>query len=287
MSMEVDPVAGPSSSKTGDGGGGSAAGNNPVVLAKGAAAAAAASSSSSGLSVALHPLVIMNISEHWTRTRAQEGRPTQVYGALIGRQEGRRIEIMNSFELDHAEIDGRVVIDRDYYALKEGQFKQVFSEMDFLGWYSTGEAPTESDILVHRQICDINESPLFLQLNPASRAPVASGGDLPVSMYESIIDLITASEAAAASASGSSKEASGDDKSSSSSSGVPQSKPRPGGEARMLFLPLSYTLATEEAERIGLDHVARISGATGDEAQSKVAEHVLVQHSAIKMLASR
>jgi COP9 signalosome complex subunit 6 len=32
-----------------------------------------------------------------------------------------------------------------------------------------------------------------------------------------------------------------------------------GGEATMLFVPLSYTLATEEAERIGLDHVARVA----------------------------
>lgn len=58
------------------------------------------------VSVSLHPLVsypllllprgvtisfycvqvIMNISEHWTRVKAQEGRPVTVYGALIGRQ---------------------------------------------------------------------------------------------------------------------------------------------------------------------------------------------------------
>lgn len=30
------------------------------------------------------------------------------------------------------------------------------------------------------------------------------------------------------------------------------------GEATMLFVPLTYTLATEEAERIGVDHVARM-----------------------------
>lgn len=31
------------------------------------------------------------------------------------------------------------------------------------------------------------------------------------------------------------------------------------GEATMLFVPLTYTLATEEAERIGVDHVVRMS----------------------------
>lgn len=31
------------------------------------------------------------------------------------------------------------------------------------------------------------------------------------------------------------------------------------GDAKMLFVNLSYTLATEEAERIGVDHVVRTS----------------------------
>lgn len=31
------------------------------------------------------------------------------------------------------------------------------------------------------------------------------------------------------------------------------------GEATMLFVPLTYILATEEAERIGVDHVARMA----------------------------
>ncbi len=83
--------------------------------------------------------------------------------------------------------------------------------------------------------------------------------DLPVTMYESIIDIVS-------------------------------------GAARMLFVKLKFTLATEEAERIGLDHVARITnngpaGSSGeaeeDSGPSKVADHIIVQHSAIKMLASR
>lgn len=58
------------------------------------------------------------------------------------------------------------------------------------------------------------------------------------------------------------------------------------GEATMLFVPLTYTLATEEAERIGVDHVARMSSTDAGES-SLVAEHLTAQHSAIKMLHSR
>lgn len=54
----------------------------------------------------------------------------------------------------------------------------------------------------------------------------------------------------------------------------------------MLFVPLVYTLATEEAERIGVDHVARMSSTEAGES-SLVAEHLTAQHSAIKMLHSR
>ena len=44
----------------------------------------------------------------------------KVIGALIGKQKGRSLEIMNSFELVFTVIDS-VVIDRDYYNTKEEQ----------------------------------------------------------------------------------------------------------------------------------------------------------------------
>ncbi|XP_066262063.1 COP9 signalosome complex subunit 6 isoform X1 [Euwallacea similis] len=194
----------------------------------------------------LHPLVIMNVSEHWTRVRAQAERQVpQVFGALIGKQKGRNIEIMNSFELVVNTIGEDTVIDRDYYNMKEEQFKQVFSDMDFIGWYTTGDAPNNSDIKVHKQICEINESPIVMKLNPHDK----NIDHLPVALYESVIDLVS-------------------------------------GEATMLFVPLTYTLAAEEAERIGVDHVARMSSTDSGES-SLVAEHLTAQHSAIKMLHSR
>lgn len=205
----------------------------------------ASSGTVGSVSISLHPLVIMNVSEHWTRLRAQEGTDQLVYGALIGKQKGRNIEIMNSFELLFTCLGDAVIIDRHYYSTKEEQFKQVFSEMDFLGWYTTGDIPNESDINVHQQICKINESPVLLKLDPRPK----NTDQLSVSMYESVIDLVD-------------------------------------GEATMLFVPLTYTLATEEAERIGVDHVARMCSNEQGES-SLVAEHLAAQHSAIKMLHSR
>ncbi|XP_074991216.1 COP9 signalosome complex subunit 6 [Calonectris borealis] len=231
-------AAGASSSAAGSNG----AGGMEVDVA--AAPSVMAGGVTGSVSVALHPLVILNISDHWIRMRSQEGRPGQVIGALIGRQEGRNIEVMNSFELLSHAVDGHVLIDKEYYYTKEEQFKQVFKELEFLGWYTTGGPPDPSDIHVHKQVCEIIESPLFLKLNPMTKHT-----DLPVSVFESVIDIIN-------------------------------------GEATMLFAELTYTLATEEAERIGVDHVARMT-ATGSGENSTVAEHLIAQHSAIKMLHSR
>ena len=97
------------------------------------------------VSVSLHPLVIMNISEHWTRVRAQEAKSTQgsinlckiyymyrfryrislilVLGALIGKQKGRNVEVLNSFELVFLMYDDDIIIDREYYSSKEEQCK--------------------------------------------------------------------------------------------------------------------------------------------------------------------
>ena len=44
-------------------------GDAPNVLASAAA--------TGSVSISLHPLVIMNMSEHWTRVRAQTGKQTQ------------------------------------------------------------------------------------------------------------------------------------------------------------------------------------------------------------------
>ena len=54
----------------------------------------------------------------------------------------------------------------------------------------------------------------------------------------------------------------------------------------MLFVELNYTLATEEAERIGVDHIARVT-TTEQCANSTVSQHLSAQHSSIKMLHSR
>jgi len=216
-----------------------ASGNGLLIVSAGA---------HGSVTVAIHPLVVMNMSEHWTRCKAQNNhQPAEVFGALLGKQEGRHLEVMNSFEMLVEKVEHFSSIDREFFNTREAQYKEVFADLEVLGWYTTGDKPTEIDVGFHRQMCEINEIPLMIKLNPLSK----HHEKLPLFVYESVMDIVE-------------------------------------GEAKMMFLELPYTLATEEAERIGVDHVARLSRAhAGLAEKSVVSEQLLAQQGAIKMLQSR
>nr|KAJ3420806.1 COP9 signalosome complex subunit 6 [Polyrhizophydium stewartii] len=141
----------------------------------------AAQPSSSGLSITLHPLVILNISDQFTRTKMQHPASSV--------PPGREIEIINSFEVPlKAGADGSVSADMDYFVFKQEQYRQVFPSLDFLGWYSTGTSPSPADMSIHQQMSQHNEAPLFLQMRTEDLNPESS--DLPLIVYETTVDIV-------------------------------------------------------------------------------------------------
>ncbi|CAI0541008.1 unnamed protein product [Linum tenue] len=171
-----------------------------------------ASSSSSGLTFKLHPLVIVNISDHYTRVKSQMNPPVastscsntngsgnggdsaavvapapppRVYGCVIGVQRGRTVEIFNSFELLYDPSTDS--LDRAFLLKKQELYKKVFPNFYVLGWYSTGSDAEEADMHIHKALMDINESPVYVLLNPAINH---AQKDLPVTIYESELHVI-------------------------------------------------------------------------------------------------
>jgi COP9 signalosome complex subunit 6 len=202
------------------------------------------------LQIDLHPLVIINISDHFTRAKVESNaNPVpRVIGALLGVQNGRNIEISNSFELVYHNVDGAVVVDTDYLKAKQEQFKKVFPTNDFLGWYSTGNGVSVADLAIHKQFLETNESPIYLVLDAAA-AFASTTRDLPISIFESELHVV-------------------------------QDQPT------MLFVKVPYRIQTGEAERIGVDHVARVTPTGGAEG-SQLAAHLMGLHNAVKMLTAR
>ncbi|KAJ3202817.1 COP9 signalosome complex subunit 6 [Clydaea vesicula] len=136
----------------------------------------------SSLHSTLHPLAIMNISDHYKRFSAQCGQST-VYGALLGTQNGHQIEIFNTFEL---KFDNQI-LDLIFFQQRFEQYKQVFPNYEFLGWYVTDQKPLKSHIEIHKQFLTFNENPLFLLLNPYQK----SAKDLPIYLFESQLNNAT------------------------------------------------------------------------------------------------
>jgi len=210
-----------------------------------------ATTGKSSVTLSLHPLVIMNIAEHHTRVRVQTSRVTPVYGALLGKIKGRHVELCNTFEFKLVNTtttttttNPNVTIDMDFLTKKIELIRQVHPDLDFTGWYTVEGKDWNSSVMssFYTQLCSLNESPLLLRLDP-----IGVSNELPIHVYETIVDLGT----------------------------------------KIDFIEISYTLITEEAERIGIDHVARYSVTDGTSDTSIVSDQIAIQYNAIRLLYQR
>ncbi|KAH8100473.1 COP9 signalosome subunit 6 [Cristinia sonorae] len=221
------------------------------------------SSTTSGLSLALHPLPILNISEHLTRLKLQTKTNLPfVIGALLGTQNGREVEIVNTFEV--AMESDKVTLDHGFFVSRRDQCeylpvfvlsfgspryvdKQVFPSLEFIGWYTVAAQPTARHIALHEQFTVYSSTPLLLMLQPmirlASADPTAQ--TLPFKAYEPTIEI---------------RE----------------------NKSRAVFIEASFSVETGEAERIAVDWTAK-GGASGTSLES----HLHSQRAAVKMLHDR
>lgn len=205
--------------------------------------------SSSGLEFKLHPLVLINISDHHTRTMANssDGVVRPVLGMLLGTQTGRTVDISNSFEIKYSMGPDGVEIDQEFLIRKTDQYKQVFPKLDVMGWYATGDDLVDQHMLLHRKVMELNESPIFLLLNPKLDN---TRKDIPVSLYETELHVVD-------------------------------------GAPSFFFVRASYCIETSDAERIGVDHVAKILPSGKSSGSEQLTAHLMSMHSAIKMLNTR
>ncbi|KAL3312308.1 COP9 signalosome complex subunit 6 [Cichlidogyrus casuarinus] len=201
--------------------------------------------STGALMVRLHPMVIFNISEHWTRYKVMSDGdatlPIKVFGALLGKQDGNQLEIVTSMELLLDAQSGHV--DSGFFRTRESQSKLVHPDLDFIGCYITGGPIQEEDQSFQIQMQELCESVVILKLDPYDRR----GDQLPIHVYESAVD----------------------------------------NDARLHFKQVPYELAHDEAERIGVDHIAKTIGTGSSNAGSLTAEHLLGSYHAMEMLLLR
>jgi len=143
------------------------------------------------LSIKIHPLVLLNISQHFTRIRAQrqkEGEkqaPPIVAGALLGKTSTRTIEIRESFEVPSQSQNGVVTsIDSEYLLNKEEHLiESKVTEYEIVGWYATGcLEPNQGEKNVAKMIVEMKEASLFLKVDPFRSQ--RDTNEMPMTLFE-------------------------------------------------------------------------------------------------------
>merc|ERR1711907_191026 len=125
------------------------------------------------MSCQLHPLAVLNISDHYSRTKARckdaaEVAALRVMGCLIGnRRTDGAVEVFNSFEMITT-ADGSIHL--DFLRAKEAHAKNVFFEHEVVGWYAAPANERSADYTAY--LADYLKRPdivtLVLDTNSAS-----------------------------------------------------------------------------------------------------------------------
>ena len=83
----------------------------------------------------------MNVADHLTRAKYRSQGDPRVIGAILGKQEGRILEVCNTVEIKYTGKQGlaggsEIIIDEDFFATRLTAYKTMFPDLDCLGWYS-------------------------------------------------------------------------------------------------------------------------------------------------------
>lgn len=84
--------------------------------------------------VIVHPLVMLHVLDHHTRRQEASGR---VIGTLLGRRDGKKIEVTNCFAVPHAERGDEVAIGKDFNKQMLALHLRANRKETVVGWYAS------------------------------------------------------------------------------------------------------------------------------------------------------
>lgn len=150
----------------------------------------------------LHPLVLINISDHLTREccRATTGQHALydepqnvvVLGALLGAVDGRQLTMVQSFEMALlAPLNGRqetsgiatsgvaTLVDWEFFQQRLVQYHEVFPSVELVGWYISGAKDlVQTTFQFLGESTPHCDSPYILSVRNASDASVLNASEI-------------------------------------------------------------------------------------------------------------
>ncbi|KAH8922482.1 Mov34-domain-containing protein [Atractiella rhizophila] len=175
-----------------------------------------------GKEIICHPLVLLSITDHHSRTLKSSAASSnkRVVGVLLGQDQGGFVNVANSFAVPFEEDDKDEhtwFLDHNYIASMADMFKKVNAREVPVGWYHTGPKLRSSDLEINEVIKRFCNKPIMLICDVRG-----TKGGQPVDGYEAVEEIK-------------------DDGSASS----------------YTFHHLPSSIKAEEAEEIGVEHLLR------------------------------
>ncbi|KDQ61314.1 hypothetical protein JAAARDRAFT_173973 [Jaapia argillacea MUCL 33604] len=200
----------------------------------------------SGTTVVVHPLVLLSVADHHARS-VSKGSSKRVIGVLLGQDNGKTINVANSFGIpfEEDEKDPKTwFLDHNYIEQMWEMFKKVNARERMIGWYHSGPKLRASDQEINDLFKRYIARPVMVIVDVR---PQHVG--IPTDAYFAVEEIK-------------------DD----------------GTEVRKTFLHVPSAIEAEEAEEIGVEHLLRdIKDSTTTTLSTRVSE----QLASLRGLASR
>ncbi|KAJ3482468.1 hypothetical protein NLI96_g6958 [Meripilus lineatus] len=190
-----------------------------------------------GTTVVVHPLVLLSVADHHARS-APRGSNKRVIGILLGQDNGKTVNVANSFGIpfEEDEKDSKTwFLDHNYIEGMWEMFKKVNARERMIGWYHTGPKLRASDQEINELLKRFIARPVMVIVDVR---PQTVG--IPTDAYFAVEEIK-------------------DD----------------GTETRKTFLHVPSAIEAEEAEEIGVEHLLRdIKDSTTTTLATRVAEQL-------------
>ena len=143
----------------------------------------------SGMDVLLHPLVVISVSDQFTRKRLATPANAKVcfLGILLGMTNNGKVEITNSFDIvgEFDPVSGRLVsVDESFLRRRLEAFIQVFPATTVVGWYESGSVMDPNDALIIARALSSNADTMLAMTFDGEAAYAESTTDIPIELFE-------------------------------------------------------------------------------------------------------
>jgi len=191
-------------------------------------------------SVVVHPLVLLSVTDHFTRTSSGDTNK-RVVGILLGEYRAGKVDITNSYAVPFEEDpkDPSIwFLDHNYHEEMFAMFKKVNAREKVVGWYSTGKKIKPCDLDINEKIRKYTPHPIYVLVDTNPQ----DDSEIPTQAFMAVENL-----------------------------------PEERSRSALTFVHLPCEIGAFEAEEVGVEHLLRnirdtlSEGTLGDRIAAKLA----------------